>query len=35
MFKKVLIAEDFQDTNQGISEMLREKLQIPFIQDEL
>lgn len=35
MFKKVLIAEDFQDTNQGISEMLREKLQIPFLQDEL
>ena len=35
MFKKVLIAEDFQDTNQGISEMLREKMQIPFLQDEL
>ncbi|MEC3965255.1 DNA-binding response regulator [Flagellimonas halotolerans] len=35
MFKKILLAEDFQDTNQGISEMLREKLQIPIIRDEL
>ncbi|RIV31541.1 DNA-binding response regulator [Flagellimonas lutimaris] len=34
MFKKVLIAEDFQDTNQGISEMLREKLHIPSLQEE-
>ena len=35
MFNKVLIAEDFQDTNQGISEMLREQLQIPVLQNEL
>ena len=35
MFKKVLIAEDFQDTNQGISEMLRDTLHIPVLQDEL
>lgn len=35
MFRKILIAEDFQDTNQGVSKMLREKLQIPFLQDEL
>tara|TARA_R110000744_G_scaffold70436_2_gene142442 strand:+ start:359 stop:1024 length:666 start_codon:yes stop_codon:yes gene_type:complete len=35
MFKKVLITEDFQDTNQGISEMLRDTLHIPVLQDEL
>ena len=35
MFKKVLIAEDFQDTNQGISEMLRDTLHIPVLPDEL
>lgn len=35
MFKKILIAEDFQDTNQGISDMLRKKLRIPLLQDEL
>jgi len=35
MFKKVLIAEDFQDTNQGISDTLREKLHIPIVQEEL
>lgn len=35
MFKKVLIAEDFQDTNQGIVDTLREKLHIPVVQDEL
>ncbi|MAU16574.1 MAG: response regulator [Muricauda sp.] len=35
MYKKVLIAEDFQDTNQGISDMLRDKLRIPVVQEEL
>ena len=35
MFKKVLIAEDFQDTNQGIADTLRDKLHIPMIQEEL
>lgn len=35
MFTKVLIAEDFQDTNLGIMDTLRDKLQIPFVQEEL
>lgn len=35
MFKKVLISEDFQDTNQGIADTLRDKLNIPSIQEEL
>ncbi|MDC6364007.1 MULTISPECIES: DNA-binding response regulator [Flavobacteriaceae] len=35
MFKKVLIAEDFQDTNRGIVEAIRNKLDIPMIQEEL
>ncbi|WP_291871057.1 DNA-binding response regulator [Maribacter sp.] len=35
MFKKVLIAEDFQDTNQGIVNALKNKLHIPEIQEEL
>ncbi|MEC8831375.1 MAG: DNA-binding response regulator, partial [Bacteroidota bacterium] len=35
MFKKVLIAEDFQDTNQGIADTLRDKLYITAIQEEL
>ena len=35
MFKKVLIAEDFQDTNRGIVEAIRNKLDIPTIQEEL
>ncbi len=35
MFKKVLIAEDFQATNLGIVDTLREKLTIEDIQEEL
>ncbi|SDM20688.1 helix-turn-helix domain-containing protein [Kriegella aquimaris] len=35
MFKKVLIAEDFQDTNRGIVDALRNKLNILEIQEEL
>ncbi|MBO0321549.1 response regulator transcription factor [Muricauda sp. CAU 1633] len=35
MFKKVLIAEDFQDTNQGIMDTLRTKFSIPIVQEEL
>lgn len=35
MFKKVLLAEDFQDTNLGIVDMLKSKLQIQEIQEEL
>lgn len=35
MFKKVLLAEDFQGENQGISETLREKLTIEDLQEEL
>lgn len=35
MFKKVLIAEDFQDTNHGIVDTLRVQCNIPFIQEEL
>lgn len=35
MFKKVLIAEDFQDTNQGIVDTLRAQCNIPVIQEEL
>jgi len=35
MFKKVLIAEDFQDTNQGILNTLRTQFNIPVIQEEL
>ncbi|MGB5819841.1 MAG: DNA-binding response regulator [Saonia sp.] len=35
MFKKILIAEDFQDTSKGISEALQNRLQIPEIQEEL
>ena len=34
-FKKVLIAEDYQDANQGIADVLRSQLQIPDIQEEL
>lgn len=35
MFKKVLLAEDFQDTNLGIVDMLKSKLHIQEIQEEL
>lgn len=35
MFKKVLIAEDFQDTNQGIVDTLHTQCNIPVIQEEL
>lgn len=35
MFKKVLIAEDFQDTNKGIVDALESRLQIDFVQEEL
>ena len=35
MFKKVLLAEDFQGENQGIAETLREKLAIEELQEEL
>ncbi|WP_203256341.1 response regulator transcription factor [Hyunsoonleella ulvae] len=35
MFKKVLIAEDFQDTNAGIVSALSNKLKIPELQEEL
>ncbi|WP_047246517.1 DNA-binding response regulator [Maribacter thermophilus] len=35
MFKKVLIAEDFQDTNKGIVDALETRLQIETIQEEL
>lgn len=35
MFKKVLIAEDFQDTNQGIVDTLRTQCNISVIQEEL
>lgn len=35
MFKKILIAEDFQDTNTGIATTLSLKLNIPEIQEEL
>ncbi len=35
MFKKILIAEDFQDTNKGIVNALESRLQIDFIQEEL
>jgi len=35
MFKKILIAEDFQDTNKGILEALNNRLKIEFIQEEL
>lgn len=35
MFKKVLLAEDFQDTNLGIVDMLKSKLHILEIQEEL
>lgn len=35
MFKKVLLAEDFQDTNQGIVNALHDKLNIAEIQEEL
>lgn len=34
MFKKILIAEDFQDTSKGIAEALESRLQIPEIQEE-
>lgn len=34
MFKKVLVAEDFQDTNLGIVDALRNKLDIEDIQEE-
>ena len=35
MFKKVLLAEDFQGENQGIAETLRDKLAITELQEEL
>lgn len=35
MFKKVLIAEDFQDTNMGIVDTLQERLAIAEVQEEL
>jgi len=35
MFKKVLLAEDFQDANLGIVKTLKEKLQIEEIEEEL
>ena len=35
MFKKVLIAEDFQDTNAGIVSVLSNKLDIHELQEEL
>jgi len=35
MFKKVLLAEDFQDTTIGIVNALKDKLHIPEIQEEL
>lgn len=35
MFKKILIAEDFQDTNKGIVQALESRLQIEIIQEEL
>ena len=35
MFKKILIAEDFQDTNKGIVHALEVNLQINQIQEEL
>ena len=35
MFQKVLIAEDFQDTNLGIANTLHNQLHIPEIQEEL
>ena len=35
MFKKILIAEDFQDTNKGIVEALKTRLNIQNIQEEL
>ncbi len=35
MFKKVLLAEDFQGGNHGIVEVLREKLHIEELQEEL
>lgn len=35
MFKKILIAEDFQDTNKGIVHSLEVNLQIDIIQEEL
>ena len=35
MFEKVLIAEDFQDTNLGIVGTLQEKLHIKEVQEEL
>ena len=35
MFKKVLLAEDFQGENQGIAETLHKKLAIEELQEEL
>ena len=35
MFKKVLIAEDFEDTNLGIADTIRNTLNIKNIQEEL
>lgn len=35
MFKRILIAEDFQDTNKGIVDALESRLQIEFLQEEL
>jgi len=35
MFKKILIAEDFQDTNKGIVNTIEDRLEIEEIQEEL
>ncbi|WP_289038489.1 DNA-binding response regulator [uncultured Zobellia sp.] len=35
MFKKILIAEDFQDTNKGIVNALENRLEVEDIQEEL
>lgn len=35
MFKKILIAEDFQDTNKGIANALENRFQIEQLQEEL
>jgi len=35
MFDKIIVAEDFQDTQSGIVDMLKNELEIPQIQEEL
>src|SRR5690606_41721762 len=35
MFDKIIVAEDFQDTQSGIVDMLKNELDIPQIQEEL